>query len=147
MGRKKTFTLIELLIVIAIIVILAGMLLPALNRARSRANTISCVNNLKQVGTALTMYCDGFDGIYPRTVMNESKLFWPAFLVNTGKYLPKKIFYCKESGVSSYRTYRPPPKSSLISGRSMISPCGQRPRRRRTSPPPTECCGSRFPGN
>ncbi len=59
------FTLIELLIVIAIIAILAAMLLPALERARARSRDIGCMNNLKTAGTYLVMYIDANDGLPP----------------------------------------------------------------------------------
>lgn len=90
--RKKlqstitNFTLIELLIVIAIIAILAGMLLPALNAAKNKAQAISCVNNLKQLALTFHAYANDFNGFTPWNCPDTTgdKELWKSRLYKLG---------------------------------------------------------------
>jgi len=69
---SRAFTLIELLVVVAIIAILAALLLPALGRAKARAQRVTCMNNLKQVSLAMKLWGNDNDGKFPWKVDQSS---------------------------------------------------------------------------
>src|SRR5438046_2639391 len=81
MNRKRAFTLIELLVVIAIIAILAALLIPAVSAAKTKAQQMVCINNLRQINLGVRMYSDDAADKTPRTPgsTNSPGLNWTGY--------------------------------------------------------------------
>lgn len=126
-GRAKGpgFTLIELLVVIAIIGVLLGILLPAAEHVRHQGYIDKCASNLRQIGLAISMYCNENQGNYPRTLydptqpltegtgINATDPFQPGgvaandltaapYLLLRSEHLPTELFVCPYNDDTSY---------------------------------------------
>lgn len=105
-SLRQKFTLIELLIVIAIIAILAAMLLPALNKARDKAKDIKCINNLKQLGTYLMQYANSFNDYLPSTTYEgypgTSGASMPTTKLYEAGLIPRSTFFSRDTTKTTF---------------------------------------------
>lgn len=117
MNKNRGFTLIEIMVVIAIIITLAGLLMPALTRARRQARRVECINNLKQIGIALHSYALDNDEKFPNSLQA---------LIDNDYISSKEMLYCPErrSEIAQYRyTNLSPLSVSTISDITPLAEC------------------------
>lgn len=105
--HSRAFTLIELLIVIAIISILAAILFPVFARARENARRTSCLSNLKQIGLAFLQYTQDYDEAYPLTSYGATNISWT---IGANPYMKSiQLFRCPSDNGSVWNVPAAPP--------------------------------------
>ena len=123
MKTKQNFTLVELLVVIAVIAILASMVLPALRSALDKARAIQCTNNQKQLGTATFLYTDDNKGYMPDNSAPASSTVtsakWATFIwsYTTGEAIVSEFAYLRQLPSGSYE-----PKLSMFTCPAVMDP-------------------------
>lgn len=118
----KKFTLMELLIVISIIAILAGLLLPALNAAREKGRQIACVANFKSCGTALAMYCDANDRRFPPSSGGTDDKEWWHYIAVDQRWVTSRTDWSWRSTLKKMRFFICPsePRLSVLNYGSFL---------------------------
>src|SRR5687767_12743029 len=105
-ARSRGFTLIELLVVIAIIAILAAILFPVFAHAREKARQTSCLSNLRQLSSAMLMYAQDHDELFPPVIARQARQDRNIYLISWMRLLEsytknRGVYVCPSSGRAS----------------------------------------------
>jgi prepilin-type N-terminal cleavage/methylation domain-containing protein/prepilin-type processing-associated H-X9-DG protein len=102
---RRGFTLVELLVVMAVLGILVGLLLPAVQNARVAARRTECLNNLRQIGLAIAMFADNHDGKFPRTWHDDPQFKKTSWIYTLAPHLENvdRVRICPEDPAGKTR--------------------------------------------